>query len=285
MKREDVKNALIEMCKRAVIKLPKDVVDSLEKAYEDETSKVAKMQLKAILDNIKLAEKSKKPMCQDTGVLIFYVDFGKEIIENMDSLIREAVLEATKTIPLRPNAVHPMTRKNPGNNVGVRMPHINYDFTKNEYTQIAVMPKGAGSENMSSLKMINPVEGLKGIKNFILDTVVNASGKPCPPIICGIGIGGSADIALKLAKRSLLRPLTERNSEREIARLEEELLEILNQTGIGPMGLGGKNGVLGVNIEYAFCHTASLPCAVNIQCWAARKSVGRFYEEGRIEIF
>jgi fumarate hydratase subunit alpha len=145
------------------------------------------------------------------------------------------------------------------------------------------MPKGAGSENMSALAMLTPSQGLSGIKEFALNTIVKAGGKPCPPTIIGMGIGGSADISMKLAKEALLRPTNQRNDDSQIAELENELFTAINTLGIGPMGLGGKTTVLGVNIEYAYCHTASLPVAINIQCWAARRAVARIHPDGRIE--
>lgn len=274
-----IKNTVIELLKRAVIKLPPDVKEALEKAYKNEEAEIAKMQLKTILDNIKLAEEVSQPMCQDTGVLIFYITNPEG---KMDSAIIEGVKEATKLVPLRPNAVHPLTRKNPGDNVGERMPWINYRFSDDNFTEITVFPKGAGSENMSSLAMLTPAQGIKGIKEFVLKTVLKAGSNPCPPTILGIGIGGSADIAMKLAKEALLRPINIRHKEKEFAVLETELYEAINMLGIGPMGLGGKTTVLGVNAEYAYCHTASLPVAVNIQCWAARRATARIYKD-RVE--
>ncbi len=146
------------------------------------------------------------------------------------------------------------------------------------------MPKGAGSENMSALAMLTPAQGLKGIKEFVLNTVLNAGSNPCPPTVLGVGIGGSADIAVKIAKEALLRPINQRSSDPDVAKLEIELHEALNDLGIGPMGLGGKTTVLGVNVEYAYCHTATLPCAVNVQCWADRRATARVYEDGQVEI-
>ena len=278
-----VKNVVVELLRLAVTKLPADIEEVLQKAYESEEDSVPKMQLKTILDNIKLAEETGIPMCQDTGIPIFYVNVGKFRIEDIEDTIREGVAEATTKVPLRPNAVHPMTRKNPGNNVGERMPYINFKCSTNEYLEITVMPKGAGSENMSSLSMLTPSKGIKGIKEFVLNTVLKAGGNPCPPIILGIGIGGSADISMKLAKEALLRPINRRHDDKEIAALEEELYREINKIGIGPMGLGGKTTLLGVNIEYAYCHTASLPVAVNIQCWAARRATARIYKDGKVE--
>jgi len=275
------------LLKDAVTTLPRDIKEALKKAYDLETDAIPRMQVKNILDNIELAEGTLLPMCQDTGVHIFYVtlggDFGKESISNIEKAIKEGVREATKEIPLRPNAVHPITRQNPGDNTGLKMPYINYRFSKEDHIEIAVMPKGAGSENMSALAMLIPSQGLKGIKDFALNTIVNAGGKPCPPTIVGMGIGGSADISIKLAKEALLRSISIRNSDQQIAELESELQEAINSLGIGPMGLGGKTTVLGVNIEYAYCHTASLPVAINLQCWAARKAIARIHNDGSIE--
>ncbi len=276
---ETIKTTVVELLKRAVTKLPPDIEDALNTAYQKETSEVAKMQLKAILDNINLAGETVTPMCQDTGIHIFYVTLGKVETGDVEKAIRDGVREATETVPLRPNAVHPLTRKNPGTNLGENMPYINYRLSDADYVEISVMPKGAGSENMSKLAMLNPAQGIKGIKQFVLDTLLNAGSKPCPPVILGVGIGGSADISMKLAKKALLRPVTKRHPDQKIAELEEELLEALNETGIGPMGMGGKTTVLGVTIEYAACHTASHPVAVNIQCWAARRASARIYED------
>ena len=278
-----VKSTVKELLRMASVELPIDVKKALRDAYEREVEDVPKMQLKAILDNIELAEKMGTPMCQDTGVHIVYVKLGDVEVEGLEDAIKEGVAEATATLPLRPNAVHPLTRKNPGTNVGLNMPYVHIEKIKDDFLEITVMPKGAGSENMSALAMLTPAAGLKGVKDFILQTVVKAGGQPCPPGILGVGIGGTADVAMKLAKEALLRPLGSRNPDPEIAKLEEELLEALNGLGIGPMGLGGKTTLLGVNIEVAYTHTASLPVAVNYQCWAARRATARIYPDGRVE--
>lgn len=278
-----IKSTVIELLRLASTELPEDVKRALKDAYEKETEEVPKMQLKALLDNIDLAVKTGTPMCQDTGVPLFYVSIGKVRHENVEQAILKAVEEATKLVPLRPNAVHPLTRKNPGTNVGHRMPYINYKFTEDDYIEITALPKGAGSENMSALAMLTPAQGLKGVKEFVLNTVLRAGSQPCPPTIIGVGIGGSADIAMKIAKEALMRPVGQRSQDPDIAKLEAELYEALNELGIGPMGLGGKTTVLAVHIEYAYGHTASLPVAVNVQCWAARRATARIYEDGRVE--
>jgi fumarate hydratase subunit alpha len=275
--------ATYELLQNAVTKLPKDIEEAINRAYENEEDEIPKMQMKNILDNIGIAKESRLPMCQDTGIHIFYVTLGKDMAMNVEDAIKEGLIKATKEVPLRPNAVHPITRHNPGNNVGIKMPYINYRFSDEDYLEIAVMPKGAGSENMSALAMLNPSEGLTGILEFVLNTVLNAGGKPCPPTVIGMGLGGSADISMKLAKEALLRPINTGNSDPQIAELETRIYEALNTLGIGPMGLGGKTTVLGVNCEYAFCHTASLPVAINVQCWAARRAVCRIHKDGTIE--
>jgi fumarate hydratase subunit alpha len=266
-----MKQNIVELIRKAVIDLPKDVEEALKKAYESEDSEIAKLQLKNILDNVELARRLQLPICQDTGLPIFYVKLGKGVDYNkIEKAIIEGLKEATMVIPLRPNVVDPLSRKNTGDNTGKGMPHIEWKRSDEKSTEIIYLPKGAGSENMSAQQMIKPAEGLKGVKSFVLDTVRKAGGKPCPPTIIGIGIGGSFDISAKLAKEALLRPLDSYNPLKEIADLEKELLEEINQTGIGPMGLGGKTTSLKVNVEHASCHTASLPVAVNIQCWAHR---------------
>lgn len=278
----DIQSAVVELLRRTVVKLPKDVEGAIRRAYESETDEVPRMQLKAIVDNIELAEKTNTPMCQDTGVTIFYVTLPKECKVDVEKGIVEGVRRATKEVPLRPNAVHPITRKNPGDNVGERMPYINWKVKDQDFIEITVMTKGAGSENMSALAMLTPSAGVKGVKEFALNTVVRAGSNPCPPTIIGMGIGGSADISMKLAKEALLRPLDQRNPDPEIAKLETELLESMNMLGIGPMGLGGKTTMLGLNIEYAYCHTASLPVAINVQCWGGRRGTVRIHEDGKL---
>ncbi len=205
-------------------------------------------------------------MCQDTGIMIFFAEIGTEFQSGFDleAAIREAVTIATAQIPLRPNAVDPLTRKNSGNNIGVGIPDIHWKFVPGNQLKITAAPKGAGSENMSYLHMFNPTE-IGNIKNFVLETVVNAGGMPCPPLTIGVGIGGSFDAAARLAKEALLEPL-----DAPMEGLEKEIFEAVNTLGIGCMGLGGSTTALAVHVKTAHCHTASLPVAINIQCWANR---------------
>lgn len=278
---DKVESTVANLLRLAVTKLPHDVEEALRNAYEEE-DEPAKSQLKAILENCKLAEESMTPICQDTGIIIVYLKSGLGF-RGFEDAIKRGVRRATKEIPLRPNAVHPLTRKNPGDNVGVNMPYINYIPTEKPWIELTVLPKGAGSENMSRCAMLSPAEGLKGVKKFVLETMANALGKACPPNILGIGIGGSADISMKLAKEALLRNLRDRHSNTQIAELEDEIYALCNSLGVGPMGVGGKNTVLGVKIEYAHCHTASLPVSVNVQCWAARRASARIYKDGSVD--
>lgn len=268
----------------AELYLPDDVKSALKSAYESETNETAKMNLSAILKNIELAETNKRPLCQDTGIMIFYVKVGSSFpgISQIRDAIVDGVKSATSKIPLRPNAVDPIAQKNSGDNTGRKIPWINWEITDGDTLEITAFPKGGGSENMSMVGMLTPGLGIKGLKKFVVDTIVRAGGKPCPPTIVGIGIGGGADIAIKVAKQSLLRPLNEPNPDPELAKLEKEIYEALNATGIGPMGLGGKTTVLGVRMDYAMRHPASYPVGVAIQCWAARRATARISPDGKI---
>lgn len=283
----NIENVVVKLLGKAVIELPADVKAALRAAHAKETSKVGKLQLAAILENIEMAESKKIPMCQDTGAPIFYIRVGTKYKGDMTKVnesIRKGVERATKEVPLRPNMVTPLGRKNTKTNTGMRTPYIHCTTLPNaDYLEITVLPKGAGSENMSALFMMKPTEGVAGLKKYVIDAVSKAGGKPCPPTIIGIGMGGSSDIALTIAKEALMRPITERNKDPEIAKLEKELLEELNKTGVGPMGLGGDTTVLGVNIELADVHTASLPVGLNMGCWANRRATARIYDSGKVE--
>ncbi len=271
--------------KQAVIYLPEDVKQALKKAYAEETSETGKTQLRAILDNIELAEKHQAPVCQDTGTIIFYVKAGAKAkdLDKIEEAIVNATRRATKEVPLRPNAVDPFTGKNSGDNTGRNIPHVNWEIVAGEDVELTVMTKGGGSENVCLGGMLVPGEGMKGLKKFVVDAVIRAGAQPCPPNILGIAIGGGADISMKLAKKALMKPLNEPNSDPEIAKLEKEIFEAVNMTGIGPMGLGGKTTVLGVHIDYAYRHPASFPAAVAFNCWAARRASARIHADGTVD--
>ena len=280
-----VENVAFNLIKQAVIYLPEDVKKALKRAYDEETSQSGKTQLKAILDNIELAEKYKAPICQDTGTIIFYIQAGAGVkhLDKIEEALTRATRKATKEIPLRPNAVDPFTQKNSGDNTGRFIPYINWEIVPGNNLELTVMTKGGGSENVCTTGMLVPGEGINGLKKFVIETVIKAGSQPCPPTILGVAMGGGADIAMKLAKKALLRPLDQPNPNPEIAKLEKELYEAANMTGIGPMGLGGKTTVLGVHVEYAFRHPASFPAAVAFNCWAARRATARIHADGSVE--
>ena len=285
---ESIKEVTITLLRRAETTLPRDVKEALVRAYEREEHEIAKVQLEAILENVRLAEEMQRPLCQDTGLPLFFVKLGTEIVDlrDIELGIREGVKEATETIPLRSNVVDAITREEGEANIGNKMPYIDYEIADIDGIEIIAIPKGGGSENVSVFTMLAPMpeeESTKEIERFVLDAVLRAAGKPCPPTIIGIGVGGSADMAMKLAKVALLRPVGVRNKEARIARIEEELLAAVNNTGIGPMGLGGKTTALDVHIETASTHITSLPVAVTFQCWAARKAAATIYSNGRVE--
>lgn len=280
-----VEDVAVNLLRFAVTELPKDVKKALQKSYLEETSDAGKTQLKAILDNVELAEKTRTPMCQDTGTIIFYVKAGSNVknLDKVEDALRKATRRATGEIPLRPNAVDPFLLKNTGDNTGRYIPYVNWEIVSGNTIEITVLPKGGGSENVCVTGMLVPGEGISGLKKFVVDSILKAGSKPCPPNVLGVAIGGGADIALKLAKKALLRPLDQPNPNPEIAKLEQELLEAANSTGIGPMGLGGKTTVLGVNIDYAARHPASYPAAVAFNCWAARRASARIDSELHVE--
>lgn len=282
---DNVENVVVRLLQMAVTELPQDVKESLLDAYLREESDVGKTQLKAILDNIALAEKTCAPMCQDTGVIIFYIKAGAQVkgLDKIKEAMSDATRRATREIPLRPNAVNPFTQKNTGDNTGRFIPFIHWEIVPGNSVEITAFPKGGGCENVSALGMLRPGDGVKGLKKFVVETVMEAGAKPCPPNIIGVAVGGGADIALNLAKKTLLRPLNQPNPTAELARLEKELYEAANSTGIGPMGLGGRFTVLGVHIEYAERHPASYPVGVVVQCWAARRASARIHSNGTVE--
>lgn len=267
---KQIEDTICSLFKQAVIELSPDVIRALEDAYHNEDHDLARLNLEAILENIKAAQELGIPMCQDTGLPIIFVKLGDVEVENLYEGIRRGVERATHEIPLRPNVVDPLTRVNTGNNVGLRIPQIDVERVGGDSIELTVFPKGFGSENNNALKMGLPGEGAEGVKDFVLDTVIKAGGKPCPPIVVGVGIGGSSDLVMKLAKKALLRKIGVFHPEERIANLEKQILKKVNDTGIGPMGLGGKTTALDVKIEYADTHTAGLPIGVCIQCWADR---------------
>jgi len=285
MDKEHIKKGIVELIKKAETDLPSDVVNALKNAYEIETG-IAKIQLEAILKNIELAKETKRPMCQDTGIQTFFVTVGIDFpkVLELKTLIEDAVKTATIEIPLRPNTVDPLTGVNHKDNVGTYIPYINWEFTDGSDVSITAFPKGGGSENMSKLGMLKPGVGIDGVKNFIVEEIIKAGGNPCPPTIVGVGIGGGADLSLKLGKKSLLRPVGVRSKDKKIAEIENELIRRINESNIGPMGLGGKTTVLDVHIEQAHRHPASLPVGIVVQCWANRRAHMIVHKDGNWEV-
>ncbi|MDW7998438.1 MAG: fumarate hydratase, partial [Thermodesulfovibrio sp.] len=224
-----------------------------------------------IIENQKIAQEDKIPLCQDTGLAVIFVEWGTEVVyEEGDPIeaFNEGVRLAVKEGYLRASVVdNPIFERKPRDNTPCI---VHFELVKGDKVKIILAPKGAGSENMSALKMLKPAQGLKGVKDFVVETAKNAGGNPCPPIIVGVGVGGNFEKSAILAKKAVLRKIGDTNKNPAYAKLERELLEEINKLNIGPMGVGGKTTALAVHIEYAPCHIASLPVAVNIQCHSAR---------------
>ena len=249
----------------AEIRLPSDVLAALTRAATAERDEIARSELATILENIALAEERQVPICQDTGVPVVYITLPPDIpltSEIFDG-VREGVRRATAAVPLRPNVVDPITRRNTGDNTGVGMPAVH--VTPGERFTVTVLPKGAGSENASRIGMLLPSQA-GDIPEFVAETMLIAGGRPCPPVILGVGIGGTFDTVAALAKEALLLPVDTMDD------YEQAICDAVNALGIGPMGLGGDTTALAVKVKRADCHTASLPVAVNVQCWACRRA-------------
>ena len=271
----------------ALKKLPPDVKAALEKAYERERQETAQEIFRTILKNIQVAEEEDLLICQDTGLPIYFVTIGSQFPVDgakIEKALEEGAKRATLEHPFRGSSTHPLTRINPQTSVGQGLPVIHWEFDESAaYLDILMVPKGSGSENMSAMKMLYPAHGLKGVKKFILDRVIESGSNPCPPGIIGVGIGGTADLVGILAKKALTRPVGSKNPDPEVARMEEDLLAAINGTGLGPMGLGGETTTLAVHIETAYTHITQNPVAVNTQCWPARRARAKIYPDGKVE--
>ena len=268
--------------------IPRDLRDALAAACERETSVAGIRVLETIRRNVVIADEQENLVCQDTGIAVYYCRVGERFPLHPAGIYRAlkaGTERATVGHPLRSNTVHALTRENTGANVGYRVPIVHWDFVPDwDGLDVKCVPKGSGSENMSFLKMLVPADGVNGIKRFVLESIVGAGGKPCPPGIVGVGIGGSADYAMHLAKEAIARPVGTRNPDPLVARLEDELYGLLNETGIGPMGLGGDVTVLQCHIEHADTHMTLNPVAVNYQCWAARRASAHIGADGAVEL-
>lgn len=274
IKSEVVTNIVEKMCIDANCYLNDDIKNAMLDAKETEKSEVGKNVLDNLLKNAEIAREKQMPICQDTGMAVFFVNIGKEVYIEGDSItdaINEGVKRGYRNGYLRKSVVDdPIRRKNTGDNTPAV---IYYDFCDGDKIEITFTPKGFGSENKSALKMLDPSDGVEGVIDFVLETVKKAKGNPCPPMVIGVGIGGTMDKASVLSKKALTRDITEKNKDPYYEKLENDLLEKINSLGTGPAGMGGTTTALGVNIEVFPTHIAGLPVAINISCHATRHIV------------
>ena len=261
--RESLAAATCRAMRNAVVTLPADVKQAIDNAAVSETSEVAIGEYENIRKNILAAERLGVPLCQDTGVPIVYLTLTPDVPFSLVlfEAVTEGVRRATAEVPLRPNVVDPLTRHNTGDNTGIGMPSVH--IRPGKAFTVTVLPKGAGAENMSRVVMLLPSQKDQ-IKEVVVETMLIAGGRPCPPVVLGVGIGGTFDSAPAMAKEALLQPIDQMDA------FEQDICDAVNGLGIGPMGLGGKTSALAVKVKSAACHTASLPVAVNVQCWANR---------------
>ena len=267
---EKVTEVVRRLCINANCHLPQDVKDRIESFHDAEKWPQAKEILERIMENYQMADEGDRPICQDTGLACVFVKMGQDVHVdgNLAEAIHEGVRQGYTDGYLRKSVVRdPLDRVNTGDNTPAM---IYYDIVPGDKLEITVAPKGFGSENMSQIKMLRPSDGLQGVKDFVLKCVEDAGPNPCPPIVIGVGVGGTFDKAAYLAKKALMRSTDVPNSNPFYAELEKTLLEEVNKLGIGPQGFGGKTTALAVNIEYFPTHIAGLPVAVNINCHVTR---------------
>lgn len=273
---DEVTREVKRMCIEANTNLPADVYQALVNAVGTEDNPAAAAVLKQLVENADIARKECIPICQDTGMAVFFVEVGQDcriVGGSLTDAINEGVRQGYRAGYLRMSVVaDPLERTNTNDNTPAV---IYYDVVPGEDLVIHFSPKGFGSENMSQLRMLTPADGVEGIKRFVVQVVREGGPNPCPPVILGIGIGGTMDKAAVLAKKALLRPIDRRNPNPSVARLEEELLELINNLNVGPQGFGGKTTALGVNIETYPTHIAGLPVAVNVSCHVTRHMTTR----------
>lgn len=269
---EQISSAVAELCIKANRELPEDIVRAMNRAACGETWPIAKSTMEVLCRNIEAAGEMRLPICQDTGMTCVFVRLGQDvhIDGNFNDAVNEGVRRGYEQGYLRKSVVaDPLRRVNTGDNTPAV---VTLDLVPGDKMELTVLPKGFGSENMSRLAMLKPADGVEGVKHFVMDTVRAAGANPCPPIVVGVGIGGTFDKAASLAKHALLRPIDCHNQDRFYARLEEDMLQEINSLGIGPQGFGGHTTALGVNIETMPTHVAGLPVAVNISCHVTRRA-------------
>ncbi|MBA3588152.1 MAG: fumarate hydratase [Methylibium sp.] len=279
-----VEDAAKELYIRALKVLPPDIKQGFDRLAKSETAPTAQRVLGTMLTNIRVAEDTDNLLCQDTGVPIYNLAIGRGIELDGHALkqaVRRGCERATREYPLRSSVVHPLTRKNEHTSCGIEVPVIHIDFIDApDRLEIEMIPKGSGSENNSFLKMAIPAEGIDAIKAFVIDCVLAAGGKTCPPTIVGVGLGGTSDLAVALAKRAATRELGTVCSDPDGAELEAQLSKAVNELGVGPQGLGGDSTAFAVQIELAGTHITMNPIAVNMQCHSARRARATFTPEG-----
>jgi fumarate hydratase subunit alpha len=283
---EKITDAAVKLVSTAAIYLPADVKGALRTAQENESSELAKKVIGSMLKNLEVAEAEGRPSCQDTGTIIFYVRAGDKFpfLGMLERALRNATVRATAEVPLRPNSVNIITGKNSNNNTGDRIPWVEWEVVPGfDTAEVTVVLKGGGSESPSLAKVLSPAEGLKGMYKLVLDDIFEQGPKPCPPVVVGIGMGPTADIAMKLAKKSLLCDIGQRNPDAELSKIETSLLDAINKLGWGPHGVGGSTTALDVHIDAVNRHAASLAVGVATACWEDRRSAMRIYPEGRVE--
>ncbi len=281
---EAIEEAAKTLYIRALKVLPDDIKEGFKRLDASETDETGKSVLATMIKNIGVAEANENMLCQDTGMPIYNVTIGRNV-EVDGHALKEAIvhgcIRATKEHPLRSSVVHPITRVNEHTSSGRYVPVINLDFSdQDEELKIEMIPKGSGSENGSFLKMCIPAEGVDAIKTFVIDRVLDAGGKVCPPTIVGVGVGGTSDLCMHLAKVAATRSLGSKCGDPEGAKLEEELSKAVNSLGIGPQGLGGDSTAFAVHVETAATHITMNPVAVNIQCHSARRATATITPDG-----
>ncbi len=276
-----IKEAIVKLIQVAETILPQDVEKALRGARQQEESELAKLQLDNILENVELARELGRPICQDTGVFSLHIVAGDRF--GSISFVREAILagieEATEAVPLRPNIVHPISRKSIGANIGFDVPAFSWTPAEGDFLEVTVLIRGGGCENVSRIEALRPTASVNDLKQVVIEAALSASVS-CPPLVMGVGIGSTTSECLKLAERALLRPVGVTHRERMMAKLEKVLLKAVNQTGLGPMGLGGRTTALGVNVEYGHTHTATFPVGIEVSCWCLRRATCRIYRDG-----
>jgi fumarate hydratase subunit alpha/L(+)-tartrate dehydratase alpha subunit len=272
-----------ELYVRALKMLPPDIKEGFARLAATETDATAKNVLGTMITNIRVAEDTENLLCQDTGIPIYNVTIGRGVEiagADLQRAIRKGCERATREHPLRSSVVHPITRKNEHTSCGPGVPPIHFDFSDDEKLVIEMVPKGSGSENNSWLRMAIPAEGVDAIKTFVVDCVLEAGGKTCPPTIVGVGVGGTSDLCVALAKKAATRALGSTCPDPEGAALEKSLSEAVNMLGVGPQGLGGDSTSFAVHVEVAATHITMNPVAVNMQCHSARRARASFTPAG-----